>query len=443
VHLGVGNFFRAHTAWYTEHAPDADAWGIAAFTGRSPVVAEALAVQDGLYTLLLRGPDGACPEVISSLSTVHGAEDLVALRRYFADASVGVVTSTVTEAGYRRDAAGGLDTTAPDVRADVEALTTDPLRGKVTTVPGRLVAGLLSRRAAGAGPIALVPDDNVPENGQMVSRVVHDLAGLVDPSLAAWIGENVSFVTTTVDRITPRTTAADREEVLRQTGVDDPETVATEPFTEWVLAGAFPAGRPGWDAAGARFVDDVRPFEQRKLWLLNGSHSLMAYGASVLGHRTVADAIADPEVRGWVEQWWDTAAAHLSLPADDIAAYRQALLDRYGNPSLRHLLVQIAADGSQKIPIRAVPVLRAELDDGRVAEGATRVVAAWIAHLRGHGAPVTDAHADEVRPLGRGSPIEATRRTLSWLGLDPDTLHGTLAATVARQVTDLESRGHA
>ncbi|WP_347350744.1 mannitol dehydrogenase family protein [Intrasporangium sp.] len=440
VHLGVGNFFRAHAAWYTEHAPDADGWGIAAFTGRSPAVAEALAAQDGLYTLLVRGPQGSTPEVISSLSAVHPADDLVALRRYFADPAVAVVTSTVTEAGYRRDASGGLDTAAADVQADVAALTADPQGGVVTTTPGRLVAGLLARRAGGEAPIAFCPNDNVPDNGEMVSRVVHDLARLVDPTLLPWIDANVSFVTTMVDRITPRTTDADRAEVLRQTGVDDPETVPTEPFAEWVIAGRFPGGRPAWEAAGARFVDDVRPFEQRKLWLLNGSHSLMAYAASILGHETVADAIADPEVLGWVQQWWDAAAIHLPLPAAEVDSYRQALLDRYRNPQIRHLLAQIAADGSQKVPIRAVPVIRAELGEGRVAEGATRTVAAWIAHLRAHGAPVTDAHADEVRPLGAGSPTDAVRATLTWLGLDAEARQGALAATVRAQLVDLESR---
>jgi fructuronate reductase len=441
VHLGVGNFFRAHAAWYTEHSPDADQWGIAAFTGRSPAVAEALNAQDGLYTLLVRGPEVAAPEVISSLSAVHRAGELTALRRYFADPAVAVVTITVTEAGYRRNASGGLDVEDPDVRADVDALTADPEHGTVTTTPGRLVAGLLARRAAGAGPIALVPCDNVPDNGEMVSWVVHDLARLVDESLIAWVDENVSCVTTVVDRITPRTADADREEVLRQTGIDDAETVPTESFTEWVLAGGFPSGRPRWEAVGARFVDDVKPFEQRKLWLLNGSHSLMAYAAPILGHETVADAIADPAVLGWVEQWWDAATPHLTLPRQELDDYRRALLGRYRNPHIRHLLAQIAADGSQKVPIRVVPVIRAELDAGRVAEGATRVVAAWIAHLRGHGAPVSDAHADEVRLLGAGRRGEAVRQTLDWLGLDHEAQSGELAAMVEHQLTELESRG--
>ena len=436
VHLGLGNFFRAHAAWYTDRAPDAREWGIAAFTGRSATTALALAEQDGLYTLLVRGPEGPRPQVVSSLSAVHPADDLVALRGYFERPEVGVVTLTVTEAGYRRDDTGGLDLAAEDVRADAVALTADPHLGVVTTTPGKLVAGLIARRAAGAGPIAIVPNDNVPENGAMVARVVADLGATVDPTLTDWIAAHVSFVTTMVDRITPRTTDDDRGAVADLLGVDDPQAVPTEPFTEWVLSGHFPAGRPAWDVPGAKVVDDVRPFEQRKLWLLNGAHSLMAYAGSTLGHTTVAEAIADPTVREWVEDWWNAAARHLSVPAEDVTAYRAALLERFSNANIRHLLAQIAADGSQKIPIRAVPVLEADLGDGRVDPGATRLVAAWIVHLRGRGAPVTDAHADEALALAQGAVADAVARTLAGVGVDADEVR----STVARQVHEMESR---
>jgi fructuronate reductase len=436
VHLGLGNFFRAHAAWYTDRAPDAGQWGIAAFTGRSAATALALAEQDGLYTLLARGPEGPRPEVVSSLSAVHPADDLDALRAYFQQSKVGVVTLTVTEAGYRRKDTGGLDVAAQDVRADIAALTTDPHCGVVTTTPGKLVAGLIARRAAGAGPIAIVPNDNVPENGAMVARVVGDLATAVDPTLPGWIATHVSYVTTMVDRITPRTTDDDRSVVAQLTGVDDPQTVPTEPFSEWVLAGEFPAGRPAWQSSGARIVDDVRPFEQRKLWLLNGAHSLMAYAGSLLGHQSIAEAIADPTVRGWVEEWWDAASRHLTLPDAEVAVYRAALLDRFANPNIRHLLAQIAADGSQKIPIRAVPVLEADLAEGRVSPGATRLVAAWIVHLRGQGAPVSDARGDEVVRLASGSQDTAVGATLAWLGVDSDEIR----TSVDRQVQELMGR---
>jgi fructuronate reductase len=249
----------------------------------------------------------------------------------------------------------------------------------------------------------------------------------VDPTLTGWVDEHVGFVTTMVDRITPRTTDAD----VAETG--DPLTVVTEPFAEWVLSGDFPAGRPAWDA---RFVDDVRPFETRKLWLLNGAHSIMAYAGSILGHTTVADAFADPEVAGWVEEWWDSASRHLELPAVEIAAYRRALAERFANPQIRHLLAQIAADGSQKVPIRAVPVLRAERKAGALPEGVTRFVAAWIAHLRGHGVPVSDVAAAEVTALAGGTVRDAVASVLGWLDVDDIEV----SALVERQVVELESR---
>ncbi|MBO1753780.1 mannitol dehydrogenase family protein [Allobranchiibius sp. CTAmp26] len=436
VHLGLGNFFRAHAAWYTEHAPDATEWGYAAFTGRSPAAAVALGAQDSLYTLLVRGPDGARPEVVSSLSAVHAADDMVALRAYFASPDLAVVTATVTEAGYCRSSTGDLDTESPAVRDDIAALVADPVAGVVATTPGRMVAGLLARRAADAGPLAVVSNDNLPDNGAVMAKVVGQLATAVDPTLTGWIENNVSFVTTVVDRITPRTTDEDRTEVSRQLGVDDPEVVPTEPFTEWILAGDFPSGRPAWDDAGARFVQDVRPFEQRKLWLLNGAHSLMAYAGSIRGHETVAEAIGDPVVSGWVEQWWRAACAHLELPAAELDDYCASLRDRFGNAAIRHLLAQIAADGSQKVPIRAVPVILAGLEDGRVDPGATRLVAGWIAHLRGHGASVSDVRADEVTDLARGTSDEAVQRVLSWLGIHDERVR----QTVLRQVAELDKR---
>lgn len=436
VHLGVGSFFRAHQAWFTEHAPDAAEWGIAAFTGRSPAVAEGLGAQDGLYTLLVRGPDRAAVEVISSVSAVHAGDDLAALRAYLASPRVGLVTTTVTEAGYRRTESGRLDVGAEEVAADINALAQGPLTGSARSTPARLVAGLLARRATRGGPIALVPCDNVPGNGDMLRQVVTDLAAAVDPTLVAWVDEHVSFVSTVVDRITPRTTDDDLAEIHRLTGVHDPEAVVTEPFAEWLLSGTFPGGRPAWHEAGARFVEDVQPFETRKLWLLNGAHSLMAYAGSILGHRTVAEAIEDPEVAGWVEDWWDAAARHLTLARDEVAAYRSALFDRFANPQIRHLLAQIAADGSHKVPIRAVPVLRAERLAGELPVGATRFVASWVAHLRGHGAPVNDVNADQLLTLASGPLREAVGRVLEWLDLDDLEV----TALVEQQVGELESR---
>ena len=173
-------------------------------------------------------------------------------------------------------------------------------------------------------------------------------------------------------------------------------------FTSGCSAATFPAGRPRWEDAGATFTDDITPYEHRKLWLLNGAHSLLAYAGSIRGHATVAEAVADETCRSWLEEWWAVASPHLDQPAADVAAYRTALLERFGNARMHDRLDRIAADGSQKLPIRILPVLRAERAAGRVPAGATRVLAAWICHLRGLGAPVSDVRADEVVPLAAG-----------------------------------------
>jgi fructuronate reductase len=422
VHLGLGNFFRAHAAWYTADA--SDEWGIAAFTGRSSrgVTAD-LNAQEGLYTLISRGPDRDRFEPVGSLARAHTADEHDAWLRYFEDPAVAAVTITVTEAGYLRGAGGGLDAQRPEVAADLEALRRDPA-ALVRTTPARLLAGVAARRRADAGPLAVVSCDNVAGNGPIVQRVVRDAAQLA--GVADCLDDSVSFVTTMVDRITPRTGPDDVRAVLDGTGREDRAPVVTEPFKEWVLSGEFGAGRPPWEDAGATFTDDVTPFEHRKLWLLNGAHSLLAYSGPIRGHTTVAEAAVDSTCRAWVEQWWSEASPHLDQPAEDVAAYRAALLERFENARMHDRLDRIAMDGSQKLPIRIVPVLRAERAAGRLPEGAARALAAWVCHLRGLGAPINDARADEVVPLAQGPLADAVPRVLEQLapglGADDDTV---------------------
>jgi fructuronate reductase len=431
VHLGLGNFFRAHSAWYTDRC--SSDWGIAAFSGRTNTHVAELQAQDCLYTLVVQGKD-VTHEVVSSLSAVHAGSDLAAWRGYFASPEVTIVTLTITEAGYVRDSSGALDLANEAVRADVEALRTSPSTGTVTTAPGKLVAGLLARREADAGRITIVPCDNLVKSGSITRRVVTELAAEVDPSLLGWIEDNVGFVTTMVDRITPRPTDADIAAVAQITGVADRAPVVTEPFTEWVIEGDFVADRPAWEELGANFVSDIVPFEHRKLWLLNGSHSLMAYAGPIRGLETVYEGITDPVLRGWVDEWWDAAVQHLPLPAEQVAAYREALVERFENPSIRHLLSQIAADGSQKIPIRFVPTLKAELAKGIVNPGATRPIAAWILHLRGKGPiPVNDFRAEEVKGLVAPDEDTTVRNVLTWLGVDNEDV----VALVLRQMGEI------
>jgi fructuronate reductase len=392
VHLGLGAFHRAHQAWYLNAAVP-------------------LREQDGLYTLLVRHPEGDHPELITSLSEAHDGADAITWRARLASPNVEVVTLTITEAGYRLDPAGGLNLTDPEVAADLAELRGNG-NGPLRTAPGRLVRGLASRRAADSGPLAMVPCDNLVDNGQAMRRVLLDLCEAVDGRLAAWVADQVGFVSTMVDRITPVTTDDDRTAVTEFTGWHDLAPVVTEPSSEWVLAGTFPRGRPEWDRAGASFVSDVAPFEQRKLWLLNGAHSLLAYAGSARGHTTIAEALDDPACLTWAEQWWDEAARHLPLAESEVTAYRATLRERFANPRIRHSLTQIAADGSQKLPARVLPVLR--LERARcVPSGAVRILGGWLAHLRGVGAPVRDPRLEELVAAAGGAREQAAAAVLT------------------------------
>ena len=391
VHLGLGAFHRAHQAWYTAQVDDATEWGIAAFTGRSPEAATQLIRQDGLFTLIERSGGGDTATLVTSIVEAVDGADCARLAELIASPVVSIVTLTITEAGYRLtpDALPNLADAA--VTADLARLKVafgsgrplqqlSPDAAPVTAL-GRLLLGLEARRRAQAGPIAVVPCDNMPDNGRFVATGLVALARLVDGATAAWIEATVSFVSTSVDRITPRTTDADLATAGRLTGWQDNAAVVTEPFTDWVLCGEFPAGRPAWERAGVRFVDDIEPFERRKLWLLNGAHSLVAYAGLLRGHETVAAAMSDSVVRGWVNDLWDAAMRHLPTTGLALEEYRGALLTRFDNARIEHRLVQISAEGVTKLRVRIAPTLLAEREAGRDGAAGVRALGSWAAVL--------------------------------------------------------------
>jgi fructuronate reductase len=412
VHVGLGAFHRAHQAWYTAAADDASDWGIAAFTGRSADVADKLAPQGGLYTVLERSEAGSTVQVVSSIVEAVDGADVARFVELVAAPTTALVSLTITESGYRLAEDGSPDTDDPIVRADVDWLTsalagetlTDLAGGGPASALGRLVLALEARRRAGAGPLAVVPCDNIPDNGDFVRRGLTALADAVSGDTAAWIRSFVSFVSTSVDRITPKTTDDDLRESAALSGWIDRAPVVTEPFKDWVLQGEFPAGRPRWETAGARFVDEIEPFERRKLWLLNGAHTLLAYTGLLRGHETVADAIGDPELLSLVERFWDEAGRHLPPEGLDLPGYRGALLRRFRNARIEHRLSQIGMEGVTKLRVRFADVARAELREGRDASASAHAFAAWIALLRS-GVRLPDARGAAVETaLGSGDP---------------------------------------
>ncbi len=393
VHVGIGNFSRAHQAWYTASADGTGEWGISAFTGRRTDTADALAPQQGLYTLITRGPIEDQLTIVDVVQDVRPGTDLGALTEAIADRRTAVVTLTVTEAGYAP--------TAAELRA---------------SALGRLTLALAERRRQGSGPLAIVSCDNLRANGSVLRARMLELSDRV-AGLASWVDREAAFVSTSVDRITPPTTEEDRRLVEREIGLADEAPVVCEPFSDWVLCGEFPAGRPDWELAGARFVADIDPWELRKLWLLNGGHSLLAYLGLLRGHKKVADAIDDRDLEVALEQFWDLAQRHLPAADLDLAAYRRQLRDRFANTRIGYPLQQIAGDGLDKLRNRIVPVIDAALHAGESAEPAMRVVRAWAQWLTSDPDRVrTDQNAELLRAVlaSRGTDYQ-TRGLLELL----------------------------
>ncbi|MFD4695615.1 mannitol dehydrogenase family protein [Streptomyces sp. NPDC058463] len=414
VHLGLGAFHRAHQAVHTEQAEalHGGGWGIVGFSQRGRSVVEQLAPQDGLYSLTLRAPEGPRTRVVGQLTEVrHAVDDAARLRDLLASPEVTIVTTTVTEKGYRRAADGSLDTCDPLVAADLAGAPVP------ATVVAQLAHGLRTRRITSGAPLSVVPCDNMADNGTVVARLVGEYveaSGWADrDALLAWMEDAVAFPSTVVDRIVPATTAADRDAASAVLGVRDESAVIGEPFTQWVLQDTFTADRPRWEDTGALFVPDVAPYQVMKLRLLNGAHTLLSCLGVADGRESVADAMTAP----WGEPVLRAYAAEVagSLPAGlDVEGYVDGLVLRFSNPAMRHLLRQIATDSSQKIPERWLAPLREIQVAGRPCTVLTGALAAWMRHTRDQ--PLDDPAADRIRAAWTGSGDEPVRGLLTVLG---------------------------
>ncbi|MDG4904834.1 mannitol dehydrogenase family protein [Mesorhizobium sp. WSM4898] len=406
VHLGVGAFHRAHQAAYVDAClADGDTgWGIIGLSLRSPDTRDALSPQDGLYTLAVRESAGEQLQIIGSiLSLLVAPEDPDAVLTALTDPRTRIVTLTITEKAYLRAADGRLDETHPDIVHDLG----NP--GSPKTAHGFLAEALARRRAAGTPPFTVLCCDNLPANGATLHKLLLEFAKLRDlrlarqgdaglarqgdTELASHVANEVAFPSSMVDRIVPATTDADRARIAGELGLEDAWPVMTEPFRQWVIEERFPTGRPAWEKFGVTMVEDVGPFEDMKLRLLNGAHSGIAYLGLLSGHATVDRAFADPSIRRFVDALW--AEAVPTLPQDaglDTAAYTAELAQRFSNTALAHRTAQIANDGSQKLPQRIVASAIECLEAGTEFVHLTLVVAAWIAACAARGGSLPEGH---------------------------------------------------
>jgi fructuronate reductase len=411
VHLGLGRFHRAHQALYTARALalEPGPWGIVGVASRSRQVVDTLRAQDGLYSILELGGAQRAPTVVGVHSELLVAADapLVVVAR-LADPATRIVTLTVTERGYSARAAGcGLDTSLAAVRADLAG-------GAPATTIGLLVRGLQARWREHGEPLSVVSCDNVARNGEHTRALVLEFAGLLGEPGAAelrgWIERAVAFPSTMVDRIVPATQHEHRERAGALLGLQDRAVVAAEPFSMWVLEDRFAAGRPCWERAGAIFSEDVTRHEQLKLRLLNATHSLIAGLGLLAGERSIAGAIARPEIRAAAEQLvHDELRPTLDPPAQvDVPRYVEDLFARFANAALDHRTCTVASDGSAKLPVRITAAVLHHTTRGHVPRALALTVAAYIRCLATPDSydaaavgAITDPERERLEQLGR------------------------------------------
>ncbi|MEG3163338.1 mannitol dehydrogenase family protein [Sphingomonas sp. PB2P19] len=406
VHFGPGAFHRAHQAAYIDAVlADDPRWGIAAVSMRSRGTIEALAAQDGLYTLAIRDAESSM-RVIGAHREFLGPEDAARIHALLADPSVELVTSTVTEKGYCLAGDGTLDMDHADIVHDLGGAQTP------RSLIGWLVAGLGTRKAAGNAPFVPMPCDNLASNGAKLHAALVAFARANDAELADWIAGEVRVPSTMVDSITPASDAALYADVAATIGLTDEAAVQRESFAQWVIEDIGQPLGPDLGGAGATITDDVGGYEKAKLRILNGAHSTLAYAGLLRGATSVADAMRDDALAGFVDTMIkrDIAPMLPSVRGLDIDAYRAAVLQRFRNPVIVHRLDQIAQDGSQKLPYRLGDTLIANRQAGRMPAHVVAAIGCWVAFLirqaRAGAAIVDPAGATLASIAAEGSAAE-------------------------------------
>ena len=391
VHFGVGGFHRAHQAMYVDKLLEqgkAKEWGICG-VGVLPAdrrMADVMAAQDGLYTLLaLRADGGSEARVIGSIIDYRYApDDPESVIELIAAPSTKIVSLTITEGGYSIADAG------PD------------------SVFGLVTAALARRKERGLPSPTIVSCDNIKGNGDVARKAFSEYAGREQPDLASWMEANTQFPNSMVDRITPATTPEVIETIRSEFDVEDQWPVAAEPFTAWVLEDHFSDGRPPFEDVGVMLVDDVTPYELMKLRLLNAGHQALCYFAYLAGYRLVHDAAGDPLFADFLLRYMDTEATPTlqPVPGIDLPQFKRTAIERFANPGVRDTIVRLCFGSSDRIPQWLLPVIRENLKTGEPIALSVATVASWARYAEGtdeQGEPidVQDQLAESLVPLAK------------------------------------------
>lgn len=385
VHIGLGNFHRAHQSWYLHRLMQqglAMDWGIIGAGVRAGDEAQRkrLAAQDYLTTLIELDPKGQSAEIVGPMiGFVPVQEDNAALITQMADPAIRIVALTVTEGGYYIDpVTKAFDAGHPDMQHDAS----NP--GSPRTAFGAMIAALKLRRANGIGPFTGQSCDNLQGNGAVLRQTLVSLARLSDSDLANWIAAHCTFPNAMVDCIVPATGPKELE-LVKTFGLEDASPVTHENFRQWVIEDDFCAGRPDWDKAGATFTDDVHAFEAMKIRLLNGSHQLIANAGEVLSVEFISDCMDHPLVGDFVRKAAKTEIAMQVDPVPDMtpAAYVELLDRRFSNPQIVDTVRRVAFDGSSRQTGFVLPTLRDALAKGQAMDGLALSQAVWARMCEG------------------------------------------------------------
>jgi fructuronate reductase len=427
VHLGLGNFHRAHQAWYFEKVLNQGdlRWGISAISLKRPVTRDALKSQDFLYTLLTRSAEPTQAQVIGAIKEcLVAAENPSAVIERLAHADCKIISLTITEKGYLETGEG--------------------------SALAYLLKALELRRARNL-PVTILSCDNLSNNGDRLRAQLLKEAQHLNVGLLAWIEQQVACPNTMVDRIVPATIDRDREEAQALLGAIDSWPVAAEPFGQWVIENRFASERPPLEQVGVQWVESCAPYEAMKLRLLNAAHSALAYLGGSAGIQTVDQAVAVPQFSAYLRRLWSEASVTLSPELQaEVPAYLEALLVRFSNPALAHRLRQIAMDGSLKVPVRLIATLNACRAANKPRDAIVLAIAAWMRWLggideAGQAYELQDPMKLSLLPLA-DPKLSAAQRVSSLL--DIESVFGTelrsdqkLHAELTSQLEMLESQG--
>lgn len=421
VHIGFGAFHRAHQALATDKlAAQGSDWGYCEVNLNSGTLIQALRQQDLLYTLTEMADESLHTRVIGVVTqALHGKGDGIdSVIEAMSQPEVAIVSMTVTEKGYcYMPSSGKLNPDHPDIVHDL-ANPAEP-----RSLPGLILAAIIRRRERHLPPFSVMSCDNMPENGHVTRNVITQLAERHSAELAEYIQTHMTFPSTMVDRIVPAMTDAAFESLTERLGSHDPVAVEAEPFFQWVIEDNFVNGRPAWENAGAELVNDVLPFEEMKLRMLNGSHSFLAWLGFLAGYEHISDCMADASYRAAARALMlRDQAPTLRTEGVDLEAYADSLIARYENRAIRHRTYQIATDGTQKLPQRLLDSARWHLRNGTSCDFVLLGVAGWMRYVsgvdeQGQAIEIRDPLKDQLANIVANSE-EGAARVKALLGLN-------------------------